>query len=98
MYYASKKTRKTITVSLSTLCGAAALNNTFCLSIFFLFLFFRGLAWQFTAETISIVTVELILGTLVQRSSLSMVTGLFILSIFPLSLVLVATLEYFGFD
>lgn len=98
MYYASKKTRKTITVSLSTLCGAAALNNTFCLSIFFLLIFFRGLAWQFTAETISIVTVEVILGALVQRSSMSLATGLFVMSIFPLSLVLVATLEYFGFD
>jgi Ca2+/Na+ antiporter len=98
MYYASKKTRKTITVSLSTLCGAAALNNTFCLSIFFLLIFFRGLAWQFTAETISIVTVELILGALVQRSSMSLLTGFFVMSIFPLSLVLVATLEYFGFD
>jgi Ca2+/Na+ antiporter len=98
IYYASKKTRKTIAVSLSALCGAAALNNTFCLSIFFLLIFFRGLAWQFTAETISIVTVELVLGFLVQRSSVSLATGLFVMSIFPLSLVLVATLEYFGFD
>jgi len=46
MYYSSKKTRKTITVALSTLCGAAALNNTFCLSIFFFLIYFRGLAWQ----------------------------------------------------
>lgn len=98
MYYASKKTRKTITVSLSTLCGAASLNNTFCLSIFFLLIFFRGLAWQYTAETISIVTVEIIIGLLVQKKVLTMVAGLFILSIFPLSLVLVATLEHFGFD
>jgi Ca2+/Na+ antiporter len=98
IYYASKKTRKTIAVSLSALCGAAALNNTFCLSIFFLLIFFRGLAWQFTAETISIVTVEIVLGCLVQRSSVSLATGLFVMSIFPLSLVLVATLEYLGFD
>jgi Ca2+/Na+ antiporter len=98
MYYASKKTRKTITVSLSTLCGAAALNNTFCLSIFFFLIFFRGLAWQFTSETIAIVTVELIIGFLVQKSSLSLFTGFCIMSIFPLSLVLVATMEAFGFD
>lgn len=98
MYYASKKTRKTITVSLSALCGAASLNNTFCLSIFFLLIFFRGLAWQYTAETISIVVVEIILGLLVQKKVLTMVNGLFIISIFPLSLVLVATLEHFGFD
>ena len=98
MYYASKKTRKTITVSLSTLCGAAALNNTFCLSIFFFLIYFRGLAWQFTAETIAIVTVELILGILVQKSSMTTFTGVLIMTIFPLSLVLVATMEAFGFD
>lgn len=33
-YYAAKKTRKTITVSLTALEGAASMNNTFCLSIF----------------------------------------------------------------
>jgi len=98
MYYSSKKTRKTITVALSTLCGAASLNNTFCLSIFFFLIYFRGLAWQFSAETISIVAVELIVGFLVQRDSLSMLTGFMILAIFPLSLVLVATLEALGFD
>lgn len=98
MYYASKKTRKTITVSLSTLCGAAALNNTFCLSIFFFLIFFRGLAWQFTAETVSIITVEIIVGCLVKRKSMSLLTGLSIMAIFPLSLVLVATLEYLGYD
>eukprot|EP00967_Tisochrysis_lutea_P128081 scaffold218653_cov35-Tisochrysis_lutea.AAC.3 len=32
--YAKKKTRKTITISLSTLEGAACMNNTFCLAIF----------------------------------------------------------------
>ena len=98
MYYASKKTRKTITVSLSTLCGAASLNNTFCLSIFFFLIYFRGLAWQYTAETLAIVVVEIIMGFMVQRSKLTMAAGVFILSIFPLSLVLVATMEHFGFD
>merc|ERR1712160_224449 len=34
MFYAAKKTRKTMTVSLSALEGAACMNNTFCLCIF----------------------------------------------------------------
>jgi Ca2+/Na+ antiporter len=98
MYYAGKKTRKTITVSLSTLCGAASLNNTFCLSIFFFLIYLRGLAWQYTAETLSIVVVEIIMGFMVQQKKLTMMSGVFIMSIFPLSLVLVATMEHFGFD
>jgi len=98
MFYAAKKTRKTMTVSLSALEGAACMNNTFCLSIFMALIFFRGLAWQYTAETISIVIVELIMALMVRSSIMTTGEAFCVLSIFPLSLVLVATLEYFGFD
>lgn len=97
-YYAQKKTRKTITVSLTALEGAASMNNTFCLSIFMGLIFFRGLAWQYTAETIAIVTVELIMAFMVQFKTMTMLHGFIILSIFPLSLLLVAGLEAIGFD
>ena len=61
-------------------------------------IFVRGLAWQYTAETISIVLVGLIMAMMVRSSVMTAGTALFVMSIFPLSLVLVATLEYFGFD
>ena len=61
-------------------------------------IFVRGLAWQYTAETIAIVVVEFIMAYLVQKDHMSTLTGFFVMMIFPLSLVLVATLEYFGFD
>jgi Ca2+/Na+ antiporter len=98
MYYASKKTGKTITVSLSTLEGAACMNNTFCLSIFMGLIFFRGLAWQYTAETISIIVTEVIVAILVQRHHMTLFRGLLILALFPLSIALVAILESMGFD
>jgi Ca2+/Na+ antiporter len=98
MYYASKKTGKTITVSLSTLEGAACMNNTFCLSIFMGLIFFRGLAWQYTAETISIIVTEVIVAILVQRTHMTLFRGLLILALFPLSIALVAALEGMGFD
>merc|ERR1719272_2366588 len=62
--YASKKTQKTITIALVQLEGAACMNNTFCLLIFYGIVYTRRLAWEFTAETISIVIVELIVGFL----------------------------------
>merc|ERR1712125_215209 len=52
--YAQKKTRKSITTSLSQLVGAACMNNTFVLAIFFALIYFKGLAWRFSAETVSI--------------------------------------------
>ena len=97
-YYAAKKTRKTITVSLSALEGAASMNNTFCLSIFMALIFFRGLAWQYTAETIAIVLVQFIVASMVQRKVMYLSHGLVILLVFPLSIVFVAALEAFGFD
>jgi Ca2+/Na+ antiporter len=97
-YYASKKTRKTITVSLTALEGAACMNNTFCLSIFMGLIFFRGLAWQYTAETIAIVVVEFVMAILLKSKTMTMSRAVLVFSIFPLSIVLVAGLEAIGFD
>lgn len=97
-YYAAKKTRKTITVSLSALEGAASMNNTFCLSIFMALIYFRGLAWQYTAETCSIILVELIIAIMVQKTVMLTRDAVIILAIFPLSIVFVAALEAMGFD
>jgi len=98
LFYAKKKTRKTISISLTALEGAACMNNTFCLSIFMGLIYFRGLAWQYTAETISIVVVQLIIGLLVQRKIMTTFDAFLVLLIFPLSIVLVAVLEKLGFD
>jgi len=98
MFYAKKKTRKTMTVSLSALEGAACMNNTFCLSIFMGLVYFRGLAWQYTAETASIVIVQFIIAYLVQKEVMTTKVALYILGLFPLSLVFVAVLEFFGLD
>mmetsp|Transcript_24639 Transcript_24639/g.57839 ORF Transcript_24639/g.57839 Transcript_24639/m.57839 type:complete len:551 (+) Transcript_24639:106-1758(+) len=98
IFYGKKKTRKTITVALSTLEGAACMNNTFCLSIFMGLIYMRGLAWQYTAETASIVFVQFIIAYAVQTEVMTTGKALGILSLFPLSLLFVAVLEFFGFD
>lgn len=91
--YALKKTRKTITISFATLLGAAVLNNTFVLSIFMFLIAFKGLAWQFTAETISIIVVEIFMGWMSQKKIMTLRHGIYILLMFPASLAIVAFLE-----
>ncbi len=98
VFYAKKKTRKTMTVALSTLEGAACMNNTFCLSIFMALIYFRGLAWQYTAETASIVIVQFVMAYFTQETVMTTKKALIVLSIFPLSLLFVAFLEAVGFD
>jgi hypothetical protein len=61
-------------------------------------IFVRGLAWQYTAETIAIVVVEFIMAYLVQSDVMTTKTALYVLLIFPMSMLLVATLELMGFD
>lgn len=91
--YALKKTRKTVTISFSTLLGAAILNNTFVLSIFMLLITIKGLAWQFTAETISIIFVEIAVYFFSQKKIITLRDGFYVLAIYPASLMLVAFLE-----
>lgn len=96
--YAKKKTKKTITVALSALEGAACMNNTFCLAIFMGLVYFQGLAWKFSAETLAILIVEFVVGIIAMQPTMSRATGIFILTLFPLSIALIAYLEAIGYD
>jgi len=98
--YAAKKSQKSITTSLSTLVGAACMNNTFCLGIFLSLVYFRGLAWQFTAETIAIVLIQWIIGllTIFMRTHNKLHAAIILLC-YPGCLGIVWTLENFvGWD
>lgn len=81
--YAKKRTTKSITTSLSTLIGAGIMNNTFCLGIFFALIFFKKLAWVFTAETTAIVLVEFAIAAYVLvRQNMRLLDALIILSFY----------------
>lgn len=97
-FYAAKKTRTTITVALTALEGAASMNNTFCLSIFMALIYFRGLAWKYSAETMAIIIIQFVMGVLALREKMSTLTAAYVLALFPLSVVFVALLEYIGMD
>merc|ERR1711981_1541012 len=93
-----KKTQTSITISFAALEGAACMNNTFCLAIFMGLVYFKGIAWRYTAETLSIVFVQLAVAVFARKGTLTPVDGALILAIYPLSVVLVAGLEAMGFD
>lgn len=96
--YACKRTRATLTISLSTLQGAACMNNTFCLGIFLSLLYFKGIAWEYSAETLSIVLVEVAMAYYSLRTTFRVLDGLIILSLFPASLIFVSMLENAGLN
>jgi len=91
---ASRKTSGAITQSLQTLEGAACMNNTFCLGIFFFLIYYQGLAWKFTAETLSIFLVQfLVFLIVIRKSTQTKQEGILIFMMYPVSLVFVAALE-----
>jgi len=92
--YAVKKTGNSITTSLSTLIGAACMNNTFCLAVMYCLIYFKSLAWQFKAETISIVAVQFLIGILaiIKRTHKAM-DAIIVFACYPLCLALVKFLE-----
>jgi len=93
-HYGRKRTLKSITTSLSTLLGAAVMNNTFCLGIFLGLVYFRKLAWEFSAETIAIVVVQIIVALMVlTRRVQKLKDAYFLLALYPASLLLVWVLE-----
>ena len=95
--YSLRKTRRTMQVALTTLEGAACLNNTFCLAIFLAVVYARGLEWTFTAEVIAILAVQMGVGWLAtRRVAFTLFDGVLILSLYPISLLLVEGLKLAG--
>jgi Ca2+/Na+ antiporter len=93
--YALKKTSKTISISVSALLGAACMNNTFCLGIFAALMYFKsgGLVWEFSAETLAILLVELTIGVIALRKTQRLVDAIFVFALYPASIALVYLLE-----
>jgi Ca2+/Na+ antiporter len=97
--YACKRTTKSMTTSLGTLLGAGVMNNTFCLGIFLGLVYFKSLAWEFSAETLSILVVEAVVALLVWgRRTMNLLSGLLVLAMYPLSLYIVYALTQAGLD
>jgi len=92
--YAAKKSSKSITTALSTLIGAAIMNNTFCLAIFFALIYFKKLAWQFSAETIAIILIQWVIGLMTMSKTFqTKADAALIMACYPGCLLIVWALE-----
>lgn len=91
---AKKRTLSSIGTSFATLVGAAIMNNTFGLGIFFAVIVAQNLAWEFTAEIISTVVIQLLMGLMIIRSTyMRLLDGLLVIAFYPAAMLLVYVLE-----
>lgn len=97
--FSRRKTVRSVTISFSSLLGAAIMNNTFCLAIFMALIVFRGdLYWEFTAETAAVIVVELALAVIAVRRTHRLLDGVLVGALYPLGIAVVCGLEAAGFD
>lgn len=87
--FAAKRTDVTMGLTLSALYGAATMNNTFCLSIFMGLVYFRGLAWTYTAEVMGILLVTVIVGINGLRQTIRLWQAALVALMFPLSIAFI---------
>jgi len=85
---------------MSALAGAGTMNNTFCTAIFLYLIVVNGMRWTFSAETMGILFVEVMVAlVLITRKVLLLHEAIFIAALYPLSILLIYCLEnYAGFS
>jgi Ca2+/Na+ antiporter len=91
--FAKKKTSSSITCSLQQLFGAAIMNNTYCLLIFYALIYFQDLYWAFSAETMAILFVEIAMMYFAWKSTHRLFDAICVVALYPTCLLLVFLLE-----
>lgn len=85
-------------ISLAALQGACIMNNTFCLAIFMFLIYIQGLAWEFFAETLTILFIQVAVALLALKRVHTLQDGYLILALYPVSIVMVILLTKIGWN
>ncbi|XP_024157887.1 sodium/calcium exchanger NCL [Rosa chinensis] len=98
--FASRKKKRSASLTFSELYGAVTMNNVLCLSVFLALVYVRGLTWDFSAEVLVIVIVCVVMGVFGSlRTTFPLWTTSIAYLLYPFSLVLVYVLDYiFGWS
>ena len=91
--FASRKTQTNSTITFSQLLGAACMNNTLGVGVLCGLIYFRGLAWTFSAEVLSIVVTIFVTGLLALRSTQRLWVAVVNSAMYFVSLALVVFME-----
>ncbi|RVW42959.1 Sodium/calcium exchanger NCL [Vitis vinifera] len=93
--FASRKKKRTTSLTFSELYGAVTMNNVLCLSVFLALVYVRGLTWDFSSEVLVIVIVCVVMGVFASfRTTFPLWTSFVALLLYPFSLALVYVLDY----
>eukprot|EP00271_Cylindrocystis_brebissonii_P020378 TRINITY_DN6718_c0_g1_i1.p1 TRINITY_DN6718_c0_g1~~TRINITY_DN6718_c0_g1_i1.p1 ORF type:complete len:627 (-),score=84.68 TRINITY_DN6718_c0_g1_i1:441-2321(-) len=92
--FAMKKRKRTISLTYSQVYGAVTMNNTLCLGVFLAIVYFRSISWEYSSEVTIILAVTVIVGLIGgSRSTFPTLLAFIVISLYPLSLVVVYILD-----
>ncbi|RZC82084.1 hypothetical protein C5167_044654 [Papaver somniferum] len=95
LIFASRKKKRTASLTYSEIYGAVTMNNILCLSVFLALVYARGLSWDFSAEVLVILIVCVVMGLFTSfRTTFPLWTCSVAYVLYPFSLVLVYLLDY----
>nr|ADE75754.1 unknown [Picea sitchensis] len=95
LIFASRKKKRTASLTFSEIYGAVTMNNTLCLGVFLAIIYIRGLDWDFSAEVLVIVLVVLVMGLLGSfRTTFPLWMSFIAFLFYPLTLAIVYVLDY----
>jgi len=89
LYFARSKTEAKVSMAIASLYGAACMNNTFCLAVFFFIIYKNTLPWQFTTETVCILLCEILVAMIGYKRTIPAWKAVIALLIYPLALIFV---------
>jgi len=92
---AESKTPNSLSVALSALLGAAIMNNTFCLFVFLILIYYHNLTWNFGAEVGGVLFAQCVMVFYSQNKTYNYKDAMVIASVYPVSLAGVAVLKLF---
>ncbi len=94
LMFAMGKKRKNISLTYGQIYGAATMNNTLVLGIFYALIAGRGLEWNYTSETIAILAVTLAVGVIGSlKTTFATFWSIVVLTFYPAALFLVFALD-----
>ncbi|KAI3939552.1 hypothetical protein MKX01_038507 [Papaver californicum] len=100
LIFASRKKKRTASLTFSEIYGAVTMNNILCLSVFLALVYVRGLSWDFSAEVLVILIVCVVMGLFTSfHTTFPLWTCSVAYVLYPFSLVLVYLLDFvFGWS
>jgi hypothetical protein len=95
--YGVKRSERTASICQDTILGSVITLNTLGLGTFMTVVYARGLAWEYLAESATILISLVLASTLFFKETQTVFNGFLLFLIFPLALGIVVTMRSSGY-